>query len=119
MNFYLQWFFNFFQLNTIYQYIDYTTFTVIFYGCVFIVVLVILDIIYVSYRYEINKSLQNYSIQKKKFRWLWPLKALRSVVVIMVTVMFLNIFETFFYFLRCQPSSNDPTITVLSLFPNI
>lgn len=50
MNFYLQWFFNFFQLNTIYQYIDYTTFTVIFYGCVFIVVLVILDIIYVSYR---------------------------------------------------------------------
>lgn len=106
--FYLEWFFNLFQFDTLYYYVDLTTFLVIFYGGILVVILVILDIIYVSY-----------SFQQKKFKYLWPLKLLRSVCSLLVTVLFQNFLELFGYFLKCMPSPDDATVSVMVLFPDI
>ena len=50
----------------------------LFYLCIGIVFMVILDIFYVSY-----------SFSKKKFKFVWPLQFLRSVCGMFVTVLFL------------------------------
>ena len=82
-----------------------TAFLVIFYLCVSIVVLVILDVFYVSY-----------SFSQKKFAFVWPMQALRTVCGLFVTVLFLPflgklimelihntiITETFTTMLRCD-----------------
>ncbi len=77
--YYFEWFFNVFQFDTLYNFVDYTTFLVIFYSGILVVVLVIIDIIYVSY-----------SFQQKKFKYVWPLTLLRKVCSALVTVFFLN-----------------------------
>lgn len=51
-----------------------------FYIFIFFVILVILDIMYVSY-----------SFSKKKFTFLWPLKALKNIAGLFVTALFLPI----------------------------
>ena len=68
------------QINFWYEKLDYTTYIVLFYIMAFIIILVILDILYVSY-----------SFQKKKFRFIWPLQILRSVVAVFVTGLFLPV----------------------------
>lgn len=75
---YLQTFLNFFQIPMWFKRVDLTTYLVIFYICIFAVFLVILDIFYVSY-----------SFTRKKFSFLWPLQALRSVAGLFVTVLFM------------------------------
>ena len=77
--FYLQWVFNIFQLSTLYGYITYTTYIVFFYIGILVVILILIDIAYVSY-----------SFQQKKFKYVWPLKLLRSVCAFLVTVFFFN-----------------------------
>ena len=67
------------QVDTLFNYIDYTTFVVIFYVAILMVLLVIIDIFYVSY-----------SFQQKKFKYVWPLKLLRTFCGLLVTVFFLN-----------------------------
>lgn len=104
--FYFEWLFNIFQFDTLYSYVDYTTFQVIFYFGILVVMLVILDIIYVSY-----------SFQQKKFKYVWPLKLLRSVCSLLVTVLFLNFLELFCYFLKCTPG-DDGTL-YLSLYGDV
>src|SRR3569833_4362844 len=85
---YLQTFLLFFQLPNWLGKLDLTTYLVIFYICIFIVCLVILDIFYVSY-----------SFSRKKFSFVWPLQALRSVCGLFVTVLFLPFLGNHFYFL--------------------
>ena len=50
--YYLQWIFNIVQVDTLFNYIDYTTFLVIFYVSILLVILVIIDIFYVSYSFQ-------------------------------------------------------------------
>lgn len=77
--YYWEWAFNIIQIDTLFNYIDYTTFVVIFYVAILMVILVIIDIFYVSY-----------SFQQKKFKYVWPLKLLRTFCGLLVTVFFLN-----------------------------
>ena len=77
--YYWEWAFNIVQVDTLFNYIDYTTFVVIFYIAILMVLLVIIDIFYVSY-----------SFQQKKFKYVWPLKLLRTFCGLLVTVFFLN-----------------------------
>lgn len=58
--------------------LDMTAYLVLFYLCLAIVCLVILDVFYVSY-----------SFSKKKFAFVWPMQALRSVCGLFVTVLYL------------------------------
>ena len=106
--YYLQWVFNIVQVDTLFNYIDYTTFLVIFYVSILLVILVILDIFYVSY-----------SFQQKKFKYVWPLKLLRSVCGLMVTVFFLNFLELFCNFLKCLPDEKDPSKLMMNLYPEV
>ncbi len=59
---YVQTFLEFFHVSTWYGRLDFTAFLVIFYLCLSIVVLVILDVFYVSY-----------SFSQKKFAFVWPM----------------------------------------------
>lgn len=61
-----------------------------FYVGLSIVVLVILDIFYVSY-----------SFSKKKFAFVWPLHALRSLCSLFVTILFLPLLDYFMSVLGC------------------
>lgn len=49
--YYWEWAFNIIQIDTLFNYIDYTTFVVIFYVAIMMVILVIIDIFYVSYSF--------------------------------------------------------------------
>jgi len=88
---YWQTFLEFFQLANWFSKLNLTTYIVIFYICIFIVCLVILDIFYVSY-----------SFSRKKFSFVWPLQALRSVCGLFVTVLFLPFLETFTSMIECK-----------------
>jgi len=101
---YIQTFLNVFQLVAWLAKLDLTTYIVVFYLCIVLVCLVILDIFYVSY-----------SFQKKKFKFLWPLQALRYICGLFVTVLFLPLLETFTSILSCDMQP-DGTYTH-SMFP--
>lgn len=60
----------------------FSAFLVVLYGLIFIILLIIVDIVYVSY-----------SFSKKKFRFTFPLVVLAQVVPLFVTVLFLPITE--------------------------
>lgn len=75
-------FFNYFQLQTYAPSINYGTYIISVYLMNFLVLLVILDILYVSY-----------SFSQKRFSATWPLEILRSVASLLVTVFFLPITE--------------------------
>ena len=107
---YVQTFLEFFHVSTWYGRLDITAFLVIFYICLSIVVLVILDVFYVSY-----------SFSQKKFAFVWPMQALRTVCGLFVTVLFLPflgkvmnfiLLETFTTMLRCEDGA-------LTLFPDV
>ncbi len=110
---YIQTFLNFFQLVSWLAKLDLTTYIVVFYLCIFLVCLVILDIFYVSY-----------SFSRKKFTFVWPLQALRSICPLFVTVLFLPLLgihfplnsnlETFTSILACKKKGN---MSVHTLFP--
>ena len=56
-----------------------------------LILLIIIDVIYVSY-----------SFSRKKFSMMWPLTILRSVTSLLVTVMFLPITETLISIVECS-----------------
>lgn len=72
------------------------------------VCLVILDIFYVSY-----------SFKQKKITYVWPLKVLRSVCGLFVTVLFLPFLETFTSMLHCHHSDDGDGKYYNTLFPEI
>jgi hypothetical protein len=99
---YVQTFLEFFHVSTWYGRLDITAFLVIFYLCLAVVVLVILDVFYVSY-----------SFSQKKFAFVWPMQALRTVCSLFVTVLFLPFLETFTTMLRCDSNGQ------MTLFPDV
>jgi hypothetical protein len=70
--------------------VSYNTFLIMLYGLIFLIILVILDIIYVSY-----------SFSKKRFKFTWPLVILAKLVPLFVTVFFLPITETLLIVVNC------------------
>lgn len=78
VSFYYNSFLDQFQVAVWLSRLDLTTYIIVLYIGIFIVILIILDIFYVSY-----------SFTRKKFTFVWPLQALRSSVGLFVTVLFL------------------------------
>ena len=75
---YLQTFLGVFHVQTWYQKLNFTAYVAIFYICVAVVCVVILDAFYVSY-----------SFSKKKFAFVWPMQVLRTISGLFVTVLYL------------------------------
>ncbi len=74
-----------FQIISFFTSFPWVTYLLIFYLGILLVVLVILDVIYVLY-----------SIARKKFTLIWPLKALSSFCSLFVTILFLPLLSTAF-----------------------
>ena len=75
--------------------INYLTFIVSVYILLGVILLIILDILYVSY-----------SFSRKRFAMMWPLYVLRSVASLVVTVFFLPITETLISVIECNTDEN-------------
>lgn len=88
--------------------VSFGTFIIMLYTLIFIIVLVIVDIIYVSY-----------SFSKKRFAFTWPLEFLATVVPLCVSVFFLPIMETLLSVVSCQTSDYDPNLQVMQNFPSV
>lgn len=69
------------SINTLMPGINYTAFLIFLYLVIFSIVLIILDIVYVSY-----------SFTKKKFRFTLPLVLLAQIVPLFVTFLFIPVF---------------------------
>ena len=72
------------------------TYLLIFYSGITLVVLVLLDITYVSY-----------ALSKKNLTLLWPVKLLRNVVSLFVTVLFLPLLQLFVSMLACAENETE------------
>jgi hypothetical protein len=83
--------------------IGYTAFIVSMYFLDFIILLMIIDIFYVSY-----------SFSQKRFTVMWPLYVLRSVTSLVVTVLFLPITETLSNIFNC--SLNEDNVLAMASF---
>jgi hypothetical protein len=73
-------FFNIVNVTTYLPSVDFNAYLALAYLLVVAIILIIVDIIYVSY-----------SFSKKKFRFTWPLVLLSQIVPLFVTVLFLPI----------------------------
>lgn len=84
---------NFFEKFNIMSYmpgVSFNTFLILLYALIFVIILVLIDIIYVSY-----------SFSKKRFKFTWPLVILAKLVPLFVTVFFLPITETLLSVVSC------------------
>ena len=88
--------------------INYNAFLVCLYLIIFSIVLVILDIVYVSY-----------SFNKKKFRFTLPLVLLAQIVPLFVTILFIPVTEFLLNSINCSPSEADPNVQILQFFPDV
>ncbi|MDR3548610.1 MAG: hypothetical protein P4M11_10175 [Candidatus Pacebacteria bacterium] len=95
----LNFFLNIFQVNYYLGFFNWIVYVGLFYLAIMLVALTIVDIVYVSY-----------AISKKKFSYLWPIRALRSVCGLFVTALFLPLTELFFSMMACQ--SDDAGVMV-------
>jgi len=91
----LSLFLNLFQVNFYLSYFNWIVYVSLFYLSIFLVGLTIIDVFYVSY-----------AISKKKFSYLWPIRALRSVCSLFVTALFLPLTELFFSMMACEMDDN-------------
>lgn len=99
-------FFNQFSISTYLPGAPFGAFLAMLYGLIFIILLIIVDIVYVSY-----------SFSKKKFRFTFPLVILAQVVPLFVTVLFLPITETLLNVVQC--SQLDSGTWVMTSFPDV
>ena len=84
--------FNFFQLQTYFgDAFTYTNYTIAFYMIVAVIILVFINITYVSYAFS-----------KKRVSAIWPVIVLRSVASLVFTLFFLPITELLIGMLQCQ-----------------
>ena len=88
---YVSYFLNLTQTNYWCAFLGYLGYTIVFYIGMALICCIILDIFYVSY-----------SLSKKKFRFLWPIKFLRNFVGLCVTVLFMPMMELFFLMFSCE-----------------
>lgn len=86
-------FINYFQISV--YFVSGTVFIIVFYVCISIVVLMIANLIYVII-----------SVLRKKFAFVWPLRTLRSVASVIVTILFMPMFEVFLSMLQCSTNSD-------------
>ena len=98
-------FINYFQI-TVYFTDNGELFVFCFYLCILIVILMVVNLIYVII-----------SVLRKKFSWVWPLRTLRSIASIIVTILFMPIFEVFIAMLQCE--DNGEGISVLSYYKEL
>lgn len=88
--------------------ISYTNFIVSVYLMNLLILLIVLDILYVSY-----------SFSRKRFAIMWPLQILRSIAAFVVTVLFLPITETLLIVIQCATATDGSGNFVLYYFPNV
>ena len=81
------------QINNLMPSLNYNAFLACLYLLIFMIILVIVDIVYVSY-----------SFTKKKFRFTLPLVLLARVVPLFVTFLFIPIMEFLLNIVSCNPS---------------
>ena len=99
--------FNFFQIGTYFQSaFTYPSFLVSFYLCIAAIVLMFINIAYVSIAFS-----------KKRVSSIWPIMVLRSVTSLFFTVFFIPITQLLIYMIECN--YDDKGDYVLTLFPNI
>ncbi|EGR30164.1 PAS domain S-box family protein [Ichthyophthirius multifiliis] len=99
-------FFGLFDLKNYMPRINFDLYIVNVYSLNFLILLIIIDILYVSYSFSQNK-----------FGITWPLKILSSVASLFVTVLFLPITEQLISVVECE--ANDQGIQVLSYFNDV
>jgi hypothetical protein len=87
------------QVNFYLGFFNWIVYVLLFYIGILMVGLTIIDIFYVSY-----------AISKKKFSYLWPIKALRSVCGLFVTALFLPLLELFFSMMACERNDNEELV---------
>jgi len=99
--------FSFFQLGTYFESaFTYTNFLVSFYLFISVIVLMIVNIIYVSYAFS-----------KKRVTAIWTVMILRSFTSLVFTVFFLPVTELMISMIECE--YNDDGNFVLSMFPGV
>ena len=99
--------FNFFQLGTYFKSaFTYTNFLISFYLCIAAIVLMLINILYVSY-----------SFSKKRMSSIWPVMVLRSVTSLFFTVFFLPITELLITMIEC--TYDDKGQYVLTTFNDV
>lgn len=81
------------QINNLMPSLNYNAFLACLYLLIFMIILVIVDIVYVSY-----------SFTKKKFRFTLPLVLLAQIVPLFVTFLFIPIMEFLLNIVSCNPS---------------
>jgi hypothetical protein len=96
------------NIDNLFPGINYNAFLALLYLIIFMIVLVILDIAYVSY-----------SFNKKKFRFTLPLVLLAQIVPLFVTILFIPVTEFLLNIINCSPSETDPDVQVLQYFPTV
>lgn len=97
---------NMLQMTFILSYFNWIVYVVVFYISIFLVILTMIDVLYVSY-----------AISKKKFSYLWPIRALRSVCGLFVTALFQPLTELFFSIMDCD--TNDEGVQVNNVVEDI
>lgn len=80
-----------FNVSTYIPGVGFSTFLLLLYSLISLIIIVICDIVYVAY-----------SFSKKRFKFTWPLVFLAKIVPLIVTVMFLPIMETLLQVVNCQ-----------------
>jgi len=88
-----------FQLINYLSSFPWETYLAVFYLGILLVVLVIVDIIYVLY-----------SMARKKFACIWPLKALTSFCSLFVTIMFLPLLKLFVSMISCHKNGQGVSV---------
>jgi hypothetical protein len=101
--------FNFFQLQTYFgSAFTYTNYVIAFYLIVTVIILVFINITYVSYAFS-----------KKRVSAIWPVIVLRSVASLVFTLFFLPITELLIGMLQCQSASNGSGMYVLANYQTV
>lgn len=101
--------FNFFQLQTYFgSAFTYTNYVIAFYLIVTVIILVFINITYVSYAFS-----------KKRVSAIWPVIVLRSVASLVFTLFFLPITELLIGMLQCQSASDGSGMYVLANYETI
>jgi len=89
-------FFNFFQLQTYFgSAFTYTNYIITFYLTVAVIILVFINIIYVSYAFS-----------KKRVSAIWPVVILRSITSLVFTLFFLPLTQLLVEMIQCQTDSD-------------
>ena len=87
--------------------LSWDVFIIAFYMGIFVVFLIIVDFLYVSYSYK-----------TKKFSFVWPMQILRIACLLLTTILFIPLLELFFSILSCKSGGPDSKYNLVhQVFP--